>query len=123
LDLAIPENAAEDSISFLPALNGVEQSESARSNLMHHSARGVFAIRQGPWKLIIDCDNSGGIKFGADGHEGTGPQPHMESQLYHLVDDPFEVYNRIEDHAEIAADLRRSAEAQQQSARSAPLPN
>lgn len=125
LDLAIPENAAEDSISFLPALNGVEQSESARSNLMHHSALGVFAIRQGPWKLIIDCDNSGGVKvfhqFGAD--EGTGPQPHMESQLYHLVDDPFEVYNRIEDNAEIAADLRRLAEAQQQSARSAPLPN
>lgn len=53
----MPSNAAEDSVSFLPALNG--QDRPMRSNVIHHSISGHFAIRDGNYKLIM-CPGSGG---------------------------------------------------------------
>jgi arylsulfatase A-like enzyme len=52
----IPDNAAEDSVSFLPALKG---GKGSRSSVIHHSISGYFAIRQDNYKLAV-CPNSGG---------------------------------------------------------------
>ena len=46
----LPENGAEDSISFLPAALGKKQ---GRSTLVNHSNMGEFAYRDGPWKLVF----------------------------------------------------------------------
>jgi len=53
----LPPNAAEDSISFLPALK--DAGKHARTSVIHHSVSGYFAIRQGKYKLLM-CPGSGG---------------------------------------------------------------
>ncbi|MHC4911500.1 MAG: sulfatase-like hydrolase/transferase, partial [Planctomycetota bacterium] len=53
----LPPNAAEDSISFLPALKGAENH--ARTSVIHHSSSGYFAIRQDNYKLLM-CPGSRG---------------------------------------------------------------
>ena len=46
----LPDTAAEDSVSFLPALLGTATGP-LREAIVHHSINGSFAIRQGRWKL------------------------------------------------------------------------
>ena len=53
----IPDNAAEDSVSLIPALLGSTTS-GMREATVHQSAFGDLAIRQGPWKLIFKKDGS-----------------------------------------------------------------
>ena len=47
----LPSNAGEDSYNILPALFG-EATGQIREATVHHSVEGMFAIRQGKWKLI-----------------------------------------------------------------------
>ena len=54
----LPENAAEDSVSLLPALKGATE-QPLREAIVHHSINGSFSIRQGRWKLEL-CPDSGG---------------------------------------------------------------
>jgi arylsulfatase A-like enzyme len=53
----IPDNAGEDSISFLPEILGTGRSQ--RTSAVHHSINGRFAIRDGATKLAL-CSGSGG---------------------------------------------------------------
>lgn len=77
----LPENAAEDSYSFLPVLLGT--GHSARTSIVHHSIAGRFAIREGDSKLCL-CRGSGGWSKGGD----------TESvQLYDLDTDASEATN------------------------------
>lgn len=57
LGYKIPDTAAEDSVSFLPALKG--KNEPIREAIVHHSINGSFSIRQANWKLEL-CPDSGG---------------------------------------------------------------
>ena len=57
----LPANAAEDSVSILPALLGTA-TEPLHEAVVHHSASGAFAIRQGRWKLAL-CPGSGWLEF------------------------------------------------------------
>jgi arylsulfatase A len=50
----LPAGAAEDSVSLLPALLG--QPAPPRDGIVHQSAAGDLALRQGPWKLIFHRD-------------------------------------------------------------------
>ena len=54
----IPKGAAADSYSYLPLLLGKEKQYS-RPPVIHHSSGGMFAIREGDWKLILG-NGSGG---------------------------------------------------------------
>ena len=51
----IPANAAEDSVSILPALLGGNDAPT-REATIHQSSSGDLAIRQGPWKMIFHTD-------------------------------------------------------------------
>ncbi len=86
----MPEDAGEDSFSLLPLLLG--SGGYRRTSVVHHSQRGVFAIRSGGWKLILG-DGSGGFSF-PKGRAlrigGDGPM-----QLYLLDEDPRERRNLI----------------------------
>lgn len=95
MNVSLPEDAGEDSKSFLYALRGSKPRLPFRQDIIHHSTSGVFAIRSGDWKLVVDCDNSGDGGRGVDGNKGTGPDSTMVGQLYNLADDPFESYNLI----------------------------
>jgi len=65
LDFSIPDDAAEDSYSFLPVLTGENYKKPIREATVHHSISGRFAIRQGDWKLIL-WPGSGGWSYPRD---------------------------------------------------------
>ncbi len=52
LDVELPADAGEDSVSILPALRGTAKGP-VREATIHQSPRGDLAIRQGSWKLIF----------------------------------------------------------------------
>ncbi len=108
--VALPDNAAEDSFSFLSQLNG-ERSSETRGAVVHHSANGTFAIRQGPWKLILGSGSGG---------RGTpkskpGDKPY---QLYDMDADISETTNLAEKHPEIVERLTQLMGKYRESGRS-----
>jgi arylsulfatase A len=78
---SLPENAGEDSFSFLPDL--LATGRSTRTSIVHHSIEGRFAIREGSLKLCL-CRGSGGWSKGG-GDETV--------QLYDLGTDLSEATN------------------------------
>jgi arylsulfatase A-like enzyme len=86
---SIPDSAAEDSFSFLPAMKG--DPGPIRPFTIHHDIGGSFAIRQGDWKLILStksADNWGGMPG-----EKAIKTPSKIVQLYDLKADPGETRN------------------------------
>lgn len=57
----LPAGAGPDSRNILPALLSAKPTKPVREFAVHHSMSGVFAIRQGPWKLIPGHRGSGGF--------------------------------------------------------------
>ncbi|MCA9055572.1 MAG: sulfatase-like hydrolase/transferase, partial [Planctomycetaceae bacterium] len=98
----LPEasQAAEDSRSFLPALLG-DQSAAPRTDLIVHSAPGVFAIRKGSWKWIEGVP-AGNIKPAVRRTQGDQLRP----QLYNIQNDPAEAQDLSEEHPEVAVELQ-----------------
>lgn len=99
----VPEGAAEDSHSFLTEARGTSAAES-RPPVINHSAAGFFAIRKGPWKLVL-ASGSGGRQ------KPRGKAFERPYHLYHLGDDPKETNNLIEEKAEIASELEKEFRA------------
>jgi arylsulfatase A len=106
----LPDNAAEDSLSLLASLKGEKRPPAGRTSLVHHSAEGEFAIRQGEWKLIL-CPGSGGWSAPT-----RSPSPWTQAkpdnleglprfQLYNLADDPAEQRNLIAEQPEVVQRL------------------
>ena len=111
---AIGPDAGEDSYDILPLLTGETDAE-VREATIHHSLDGAFAIRRGPWKLLL-CRGSGGWSLGEDDAPADPPQ-----QLYHLADDPEERHNRYHDQPTIVAELQSLVDRYLTDGRSAPL--
>ncbi len=101
LGVRLPDNAGEDSVSFLPLLTG-QADAPKRDTLVTHSINGSFAIRQGPWKLAL-CADSGGWSFPRPGHHATTGAPRL--QLFNLERDPVELQNVVAQHPEIVRGL------------------
>jgi len=83
----LPDGAGEDSFNALPAWKG-EPNARVRESLVLDSAAGIFAIREGDWKLIQrneSLPDAGGKKSKADVEN--------QNQLYNLADDPAETKN------------------------------
>ncbi len=83
----LPPTAAEDSVSLLPLLRDPRTTDWSRPPVVHQSAQGMFAIRQGPWKLIV------GQGSGGWGKDETGP---AAGQLYNMQSDLAESVNLYE---------------------------
>jgi len=98
----LPENTAEDSVSLLPALKG--ETAPVRKRLIHHSANGSFALRQGQWKLILAQD-SGGWSYPTPGSPAAKALPPV--QLYDLSQDIGEQHNLQAEKPELVAQLTR----------------
>ena len=88
IGVRLPANAAEDSVSFLPALLGSDGRR--RTTLVSHSINGSFAIREGNWKLSL-CAGSGGWSDPRPGSSGEKGLP--SDQLYDLAADRAETRN------------------------------
>lgn len=98
----LPDNAAEDSVSFLPALLGQTHPAREHDAIIHHSVSGEFAVRQGDWKLLF-VPGSGGWTAPKDDAAREMGLP--EYQLYNLRKDPGEQNNLVEQHPEIVQKL------------------
>jgi arylsulfatase A len=96
----LPASAGEDSFSFLPALKtGVA---AARDQLVSHSVNGSFAVRKGPWKLLLVPDSGG----------WSAPRPGtikdknvLPIQLYNLEDDLGEKTNLAKQQPQKVSEL------------------
>lgn len=83
-----PVGEAIDSKSFIPVLSG-DMSFQTRSDMVHQSSGGMYAITSGAWKYIEGL-GSGGFTFPAVlTPENNGPK----GQLYQLSEDPLESEN------------------------------
>jgi len=99
----LPANTGQDSFNILPALLGEKSDKPVREALVSHSSKGIFAIRQGRWKLIFDTKGSGGWVDPGDGK----PKPGSPGQLYNLAEDPYERNDLWEKHPEIVERLTK----------------
>ena len=118
LGTTLPDNAAEDSVSFLPALLGRDTAP-LRDAVVHHSIDGKFSIRQGPWKLILG-PGSGGWGEPRDTAARKAGLP--ELQLYNLGADPGETKNLQDENPAIIAHLRALLDQTVAEGRSTPGP-
>jgi arylsulfatase A-like enzyme len=112
LGVKLPENAGEDSYSILPALTGEALDKPIREATIHHSGNGMFAIRQGKWKLILGK--------GSGGWSGEGKPSDPPAQLYDMEVDESERRNLYNQHPEVAERLEQLLEQYKQTGRSTP---
>ncbi|MEX0677251.1 MAG: arylsulfatase [Pirellulales bacterium] len=92
LDTTLPENAGEDSVSFLPLLKG--QDQPVRTHAVSCACDGTPSLRQGPWKLVFAADE-----------EAQTPV-----QLYNLDSDLGETKNVAATQPKLVAELRELME-------------
>ena len=119
LGVKIPENAGEDSVSILPALQGTAKNP-LREAVVFHSIKGIFAIRKGPWKLELCADSGGWSKSENKAAEGQTLPP---VQLYDMAKDVGERHNVAKDNPEVVAQLTKLLESYLANGRSTPGAN
>jgi len=99
----VPEGAAPDSFSLLPLLEGKPR-ETVRPPVIHHSIAGMFAIRDGKWKLVLGN--------GSGGREPPPGRPFQEPyNLFDLSQDVSERVNLVEECPDVAARLEKACES------------
>ena len=110
LRVSLPVDAGEDSVSLMPLLRGGDQP--VRQHAVSCSVRGLPAIRDGRWKLILG-PGSGGWSKGGDA---------AKLQLYDLEVDLGERHNVAADEPERVAEMLAAYQAIVRNGRSTPGP-
>lgn len=109
----LPDDVAVDSESLFHG------PEVVRGPVVHHSADGYFALRDGDWKLIF-ASHSGGWSHPKPAEAAKLDLPPL--QLYNLTDDLAEQHNVADAHPDIVARMTRQMEAYIANGRSRPGP-
>ena len=91
----------EDSYSILPVLLGKTDKVPGQDAVVHHSSKGLFAIRYGDWKLI-EGRGSGGFSEPVFYEPKPGEAP---GQLFNIKDDPSETIDLYQQEPEIVKQL------------------
>ena len=125
IGVKLPENAAEDSFSMLPAWLGTDQAP-IRPYLLQQAFGGqrTLSIRRGMWKYL-DHTGSGGNRYEND--PGLKPfllpdsAPGAPGQLYNLSTDPGETKNVYFEHPGIVAELKALLDHSKSAGRSRPI--
>ncbi len=111
-----PENAGEDSYNILPALLGQKLERPIREATVHHSGGGLFAIRQGKWKLISGLGSGGWTAPRGGKPKSAGPK----GQLYDMQADPTEKRNLWLERPDVVKKLAALLAHYRKQGRSAP---
>ncbi len=117
LQAKLPDNAAEDSVSLLPAFLGTDKQPLHEAVVNHSGGNGRFAIRQGNWKLEL-CPGSGG--WGKPGDEAATQAGLPPIQLYNMHDDVGERTNLEGAHTDIVTNLVKLLQKYVENGRSTP---
>jgi len=99
----VPKGAAPDSFDTLPLMLGGTW-KTPRPPVVHHSANGTFAIRQGKWKLILSTGSGGREK--PAGKPGSKPY-----RLYDMTADIAETTDQAAQFPEIVKRLAKRMDA------------
>lgn len=102
----LPDNAGEDSISFLPLLQG-ESCQAERESVIHHTPSGQFAIRHKEWLYIDHTTGDANAEpewfrneRGVKSHDGP-------CELFNLKQDPQQTTNLYDQYPEDAKKLKQ----------------
>ena len=96
-DFHLPDESAEDSFSLIPLLLGNVRT-TPRAPVIHHSANGMFSLRDGKWKMVFGN--------GSGGREKPAGKPFEKPYfLFDLETDPSETKNLIDQYPNIAKNL------------------
>ncbi|MHC4507654.1 MAG: sulfatase-like hydrolase/transferase [Planctomycetota bacterium] len=99
----LPDKVGEDSVSFLPALKDKEIPGVGNRGIVHHSDGGIFAIRRGKWKLMLD--NKGGSR-----RQNPKDKPVINSAellLFDMEKDPVATTNLSTEYPEVVTELKK----------------
>lgn len=99
LNVEVEDNTGEDSFSLLPYLQE-NKPTIERGPVIHHSANGVFSLRNGKWKMIF-ANGSGGRQ------KPVGKAWEKPYQLYDISNDPSEIRNVLDSNPEIAEKMTK----------------
>ncbi len=113
----LPVEAGQDSYNILPAMLNPGLEKPIRAATVHHSGNGMFAIRQGPWKLIQGLGSGG---FTAPRRIEPKPGGPL-GQLYNLEQDPGEQNNLWTERPEMVERLSALLERYKQQGYSRPM--
>ena len=113
----LPNEAAEDSFSFLPAILGRKPTEPVREAIVHHAGNGTLAIRKGDW-VFIDAKSGGSGEPDWLIKERGYVLNEFPGELYDLGKDPIERDNLYGEHPEIVSELSALLEKYKQDGRS-----
>lgn len=102
IDADVADNMAEDSYSFLPALN-LKSDKETRTSIVHHSINGSFAYRKGDYKVNF-CPGSGGWSAPRPNAKNSKELPAV--QLYNLKEDISEVENIQDQNSDLVEQYR-----------------
>lgn len=105
-NITLDDSTAEDSFSLLPLLKESHQ-KYTRTNIIHHSIDGYYAIRNGNWKLAL-CRGSGGWSAPTESQAKKKNLPPL--QLYNLKKDPSEKKNVSDKFPELVRALSNELE-------------
>ena len=98
----IPPEMAEDSVSILPVLQREPLDAPLHEIVIHHSGSGYFAVRKGPWKLLLSRSSGG---WSPPSEQAAAKQGWPLVQLYNLLNDPMETTNLEAAHPEVVKEL------------------
>ncbi len=97
LKMPSSREAAQDSFSLVQLFKGRETAFK-RAPVINHSGSGMFAIRDGDWKLVLG--NGSGGREQPKGRRFEGPW-----QLFHLGEDLGETHDRARSEPEVVAKM------------------
>ena len=106
----LPQDAGGDSFNILPALLGHKPDKTGRTSVVHHSGSGAFALRKGPWKVLLGQTVKGRIR----------PANEVEGQLYNLREDPAETRNLWREQPQVVRELTALLQTIRKAGRSRP---
>lgn len=113
-------DSGADSASLKKVLLGEPFTSPIRGPIVHHSLDGVFAIREGDWKLIFGTGSGG---FSGTAGEGSDTVTNNTPQrLYNLAANPSEIFaqNQLTTEPAVVTDLHAKLDAIRDNPRSTP---
>lgn len=97
----LPNDAGEDSVSFLPILKGKNLSDHKRGPVVHHSDKGYYALRNDKWKLIFH-ENAGSRRTDPKDKPVVNPS---NMQLFDMETDSEEQVNVVKDYPNVVKSM------------------
>jgi len=119
----LPDDAAEDSFSFLSDITGTPDNLPRRNYTLQQASGRQLSIRRGEWKYL-DHKGSGGNNYaGREMSPYALPEkaPDAPGQLYNLKTDPGEETNVYNTYPEVVKELKGLLESSKAAGRTIPV--